>query len=140
MTDPPTDRVGNLRFRLPQAISPYVGKHNATAFGLSCPQQATSLPIPNGLPQETLDALSSLPGAGTTLADGEDCEGSIEDALCPMESNSDDSCRFEPQRHFACARQTQFKAPGCGGMFYVLNGMLSLVLIVITHMAVDIWR
>ncbi|KAH9039114.1 carotenoid ester lipase precursor [Lactarius pseudohatsudake] len=37
--------VGDLRLRLPQALGPYSGTHNATAFGLSCPQQATPFPI-----------------------------------------------------------------------------------------------
>ena len=64
-------------------LGPYVGKHNATAFGLSCPQQATTLVLPTGFPQETVDALSSLPGAGLTLVDGEDCEDAIGEALRP---------------------------------------------------------
>ncbi|KAH9053688.1 Alpha/Beta hydrolase protein [Lactarius vividus] len=65
---PPVD---DLRFRLPQALGPYSATHNATAFGLSCPQQATTLAIPSGLPQETVDYLTS--GSGTTILDGEDC-------------------------------------------------------------------
>ena len=64
-------------------LGPYVGKYNATAFGLSCPQQATTLVLPTGFPQETVDALSSLPGAGITLVDGEDCEDAIGEALRP---------------------------------------------------------
>jgi acetylcholinesterase len=67
-----TNRVGDLRFRLPQAPDPYVGTHNATAFGLSCPQQATTLPIQNGFPQETVDYLELLDGPVPT-PDGEDC-------------------------------------------------------------------
>ncbi|KAI9454047.1 carotenoid ester lipase precursor [Lactarius psammicola] len=63
--------VGDLRFRLPKALGPYSGTYNATAFGLSCTQQATTLAIPNGLPQETLDIL--LLGSSTTILDGEDC-------------------------------------------------------------------
>ncbi|KAH9030327.1 carotenoid ester lipase precursor [Lactarius pseudohatsudake] len=63
--------VGDLRFRLPRAPGPYSGTHNATAFGLSCTQQATTLAIPNGLPQETVDLLTS--GSGATILDGEDC-------------------------------------------------------------------
>jgi acetylcholinesterase len=69
-----TDRVGNLRFRLPEPLDSYTGKHNATAYGLSCPQQATALSFLSGLPEETLEALSIIFGAGVTLADGEDCE------------------------------------------------------------------
>ena len=68
-----TTRVGDLRFRHPQAHDPYVGIHNATVFGLSCPQQATTLPIPNGFPEQTIDYLELLDGPGPTL-DGEDCE------------------------------------------------------------------
>ncbi|KAI9457440.1 carotenoid ester lipase precursor [Lactarius psammicola] len=63
--------VGDLRFRLPQAHGPYSGTYNATAFGLSCPQQATTVAIPNGLPQETVKFLSSSPGPAKP--DGEDC-------------------------------------------------------------------
>ncbi|KAI9457437.1 carotenoid ester lipase precursor, partial [Lactarius psammicola] len=63
--------VGDLRLRLPQASDPYSGTHNATAFGLSCPQQATTLDIPKGLPQETIDFFLKNPG--TALPDGEDC-------------------------------------------------------------------
>jgi acetylcholinesterase len=65
--------VGNLRFRLPEPLDSYTGKHNATAYGLSCPQQATALSFLSGLPEETLEALSIIFGAGVTLADGEDC-------------------------------------------------------------------
>ncbi|KAI9442992.1 Alpha/Beta hydrolase protein [Lactarius indigo] len=67
--------VGNLRFRHPQSPDPYDGTHNATAYGLSCPQQATTLAIPNGLPQQTLEYFASLFGNGTTtpIQDGEDC-------------------------------------------------------------------
>ncbi|KAH9170117.1 carotenoid ester lipase precursor [Lactarius sanguifluus] len=52
--------VGDLRFRLPKALGAYVGKHNASAFGLSCPQQAVSLALPDGLPPPTLQYLSSI--------------------------------------------------------------------------------
>ncbi|KAH9175632.1 Alpha/Beta hydrolase protein [Lactarius sanguifluus] len=63
--------VGDLRFRLPKAFGPYVGKYNATAFGLSCPQQEAALAVPDGLPQETLDFLSII--HGSPILDGEDC-------------------------------------------------------------------
>ncbi|KAH8982052.1 carotenoid ester lipase precursor [Lactarius hatsudake] len=66
---PPT---GDLRFRLPQPFGSYVGKHNATAFGLSCPQQADPLALPDGLPAPTLQYLQSL-GTKTTISIGEDC-------------------------------------------------------------------
>ncbi|KAI9442990.1 alpha beta-hydrolase [Lactarius indigo] len=64
--------VGNLRFRLPEAFGSYVGKHNATAFGLSCPQQAAPLALPTGLPPQTLQFLASL-GTKATIPIGEDC-------------------------------------------------------------------
>jgi acetylcholinesterase len=66
-----TDRVGDLRFRLPQALGPYSGTYNATTFGLSCTQQAAKLAIPDGLPQETVEFLTS---DNTTITDSEDCE------------------------------------------------------------------
>ncbi|KAH9175637.1 Alpha/Beta hydrolase protein [Lactarius sanguifluus] len=85
------------------------GTHNATAFGLSCTQQATTLAIPNGLPQETVDLLTS--GSGATILDGEDCEGTIVDSS--KESNSEDSCRFGSQCRCTISGRTWFKAPGC---------------------------
>ncbi|KAH9073423.1 carotenoid ester lipase precursor [Lactarius deliciosus] len=66
--------VGDLRFHLPQAPGPYVGTHNATAYGLSCPQQATTLALPDGLPQQTLDLLSGVLGTGTTIQEVPDGE------------------------------------------------------------------
>ncbi|KAI9454449.1 carotenoid ester lipase precursor [Lactarius psammicola] len=62
-----------LRWRLPKAPAAYVGTHDATAYGLSCPQQATKLAIPNGLPQETVNYFSGLFGTGTAIAAGENC-------------------------------------------------------------------
>ncbi|KAH9030332.1 carotenoid ester lipase precursor [Lactarius pseudohatsudake] len=64
--------IGDLRFRLPEAYGSYVGKHNATAFGLSCPQQADPLALPDGLPPPTLQYLQSL-GTKATIPIGEDC-------------------------------------------------------------------
>ncbi|KAF5350591.1 hypothetical protein D9756_008678 [Leucocoprinus leucothites] len=49
--------VGNLRFRLPQPITTYNGTITATAYGPSCPQQAFTLPILEGLPQQIVDDL-----------------------------------------------------------------------------------
>ncbi|KAF8264084.1 alpha beta-hydrolase [Lactarius quietus] len=63
--------VGDLRFRLPQAPEPYDGKYNATAFGLSCPQQADNLVLSIKLPNATLEYLKSRVGA--TLSVGEVC-------------------------------------------------------------------
>ncbi|KAH9175630.1 carotenoid ester lipase precursor [Lactarius sanguifluus] len=64
--------IGDLRFRLPKAFGSYVGKHNATAFGLTCPQQANPLVLPDGLPPPTLQFLQSL-GTTATIQIGEDC-------------------------------------------------------------------
>ncbi|KAH9170119.1 alpha beta-hydrolase [Lactarius sanguifluus] len=64
--------VGDLRFRLPEAFGAYVGKHNASAFGLSCPQQANPLALPDGLPPPTLQYLSRIE-IGITIPVSEDC-------------------------------------------------------------------
>ncbi|KAF8272602.1 Alpha/Beta hydrolase protein [Lactarius quietus] len=64
--------VGDLRFRHPQAHGPYAGIHDATSFGLSCPQQASTVPIPNGLPDPTI-AYLELSSTNGTIQDGEDC-------------------------------------------------------------------
>ncbi|KAH9038800.1 alpha beta-hydrolase [Lactarius pseudohatsudake] len=64
--------VGDLRFRLPKAFGTYVGKHNASVFGLSCPQQADPLAVPDGLPPPTLQFLSNL-GTRPTIPTSEDC-------------------------------------------------------------------
>ncbi|KAF8261988.1 carotenoid ester lipase precursor [Lactarius quietus] len=63
--------VGDLRFRLPQAPGAYDGKYNATAFGLSCPQQSDNPVLPNGLPNATLEYLEAVSQA--KLSVGEDC-------------------------------------------------------------------
>ncbi|KIP02704.1 hypothetical protein PHLGIDRAFT_32096 [Phlebiopsis gigantea 11061_1 CR5-6] len=66
---PPT---GDLRFRLPAANEPYRGNHDATAFGLSCPQQDTPLPP---IPPSILPNLTGIlfNGTGTSEPSGEDC-------------------------------------------------------------------
>ncbi|KAF8261989.1 Alpha/Beta hydrolase protein, partial [Lactarius quietus] len=64
--------VGDLRFRLPQAPGPYDGKYNATAFGLSCPQQTSNSVLPNGLPNATLEYLEAVNNLDI-LSAGEDC-------------------------------------------------------------------
>ncbi|KAH9027863.1 carotenoid ester lipase precursor [Lactarius hengduanensis] len=63
--------VGDLRLRLPQALGPYSGTHNATAFGLLCPQQASTQTIPNRLPQEAADYVASA--FPIISLDSEDC-------------------------------------------------------------------
>ena len=54
-------------------------------------------------------------------------------------SNSDDNNRFNAQCCCTRPRQTWFNAPSCSGVYYVTD-ISSLVLIVITHSIVDIWR
>ncbi|KAJ7046421.1 Alpha/Beta hydrolase protein [Mycena alexandri] len=64
--------VGDLRFRLPVANSAYNGTHSATAFGPGCPQQAVTLPILTGLPEEVIDdVVNSI--FGTVFPSAEDC-------------------------------------------------------------------
>ncbi|OJA18269.1 hypothetical protein AZE42_04998 [Rhizopogon vesiculosus] len=65
---PPT---GNRRFRLPQLIPSYHTSFSATAYGPSCPQQATTSYIPPGLPAETLDYLALITVSNVTGS--EDC-------------------------------------------------------------------
>jgi hypothetical protein len=72
----------------------------------------------NKLPKETLDALLIIPGTGVTIVDGEDCEA-IWETLYHTVRNSDDSCRPEPQCHYACQCQTCFKTPCCSGVYSV---------------------
>ncbi|KXN87213.1 Lipase 1 [Leucoagaricus sp. SymC.cos] len=64
--------VGNLRYRLPHAVEPYIGNHLATAFGLACPQQNTDLPLPPGLPSEAIDFIVNA-GINAVFPDSEDC-------------------------------------------------------------------
>jgi hypothetical protein len=65
--------IGNLRYRLPQAIQPYTGNHLATAFGPACPQQNTNLPLPAGLPSSAINFLVNA-GINAVFPDDEDCE------------------------------------------------------------------
>ncbi|KAJ7119782.1 carotenoid ester lipase precursor [Mycena epipterygia] len=64
--------VGDLRFRLPVANPAYTGAHDATAFGLACPQQAVDLPDLTGLPAEVVDdVVNSI--FGLVFPSSEDC-------------------------------------------------------------------
>ncbi|KAH9176107.1 Alpha/Beta hydrolase protein [Lactarius sanguifluus] len=63
--------LATCALRLPQALGPYSGTHDATAFGLSCPQQATTQTIPNRLPQEAADFVASV--FPIITLDSEDC-------------------------------------------------------------------
>ena len=55
-----TDRTGDLRFRLPVPIKYTNGTHDATQFGPSCPQQAPRLPLPSGLPLDTINYITDF--------------------------------------------------------------------------------
>ena len=90
--------------------------HNATAFGLSCPQQASTLPIPNGLPEATL-AYLKLSSANGTIRDGEDCEEAIVEAPNHTGSNSDNGHRFDSQCRCTTPGPTGFKTPSFSGMY-----------------------
>ncbi|KAJ6624409.1 carotenoid ester lipase precursor [Mycena sp. CBHHK59/15] len=64
--------VGDLRFRLPVAIPAYNGTHSATAMGPACPQQAVTLPILTGLPEEAIAYIANS-AFGTIFPSAEDC-------------------------------------------------------------------
>ncbi|KAI0314399.1 carotenoid ester lipase precursor [Amylostereum chailletii] len=66
---PPLD---DLRFQLPRPNAPYTGTHNATAFGHSCIQQSSTVPIPSGLDPVAIQFLESS-GGSTATSDSEDC-------------------------------------------------------------------
>ena len=66
-------RTGNLRFNLPVANDPYNGTHDATAFGLSCPQQALTLPLPSGVISDVTNFLLDTV-MSAVFPDGEDCK------------------------------------------------------------------
>ncbi|KAF7292605.1 Carboxylic ester hydrolase [Mycena indigotica] len=64
--------VGDLRFRLPVANSPYTGTHSATVMGPGCPQQAVKLPLLTGLPGDVVDkVINSI--FGIVFPSSEDC-------------------------------------------------------------------
>ena len=86
--------VGDLRFRLPVPNEPYgVGIHNATSFGLACPQQATissdsissllnyinstNALSPAGFENLTV-LLDSIPSTAVTTPFGEDCTSALQ--------------------------------------------------------------
>ncbi|TFK27702.1 carotenoid ester lipase [Coprinopsis marcescibilis] len=63
--------VANLRFRLPQSVSPYSGIHEARYPGPACPQRTLTLPIHEGLVADAVNYLvNTLLGASP---DSEDC-------------------------------------------------------------------
>ncbi|KAJ6570994.1 Alpha/Beta hydrolase protein [Mycena vulgaris] len=60
--------VGDLRFRLTVAIPAYTGTHDATAMGLSCPQQEVDLLILTVVPAEVINSIFGL-----VVPDSEEC-------------------------------------------------------------------
>ncbi|KAI0345568.1 carotenoid ester lipase precursor [Trametopsis cervina] len=64
--------TGDLRFRLPVANDPYVGTHQATSFGLSCPQQAFNFDLQNAVVSDVAnDVINTFYSLVTPS--GEDC-------------------------------------------------------------------
>jgi acetylcholinesterase len=74
---PPTNSVGDLRFRLPQGLGPYTGIHNASTFGHSCPQQALPPFNLTALPKEAADFIQNVTFSGTITTDSEDCTDTV---------------------------------------------------------------
>ncbi|KAJ7776821.1 Alpha/Beta hydrolase protein [Mycena maculata] len=64
--------VGDLRYRLPVANSPYNTSFTATAMGPGCPQQAVVLPILTGFTEEVVDYVANSI-FGTVFPSDEDC-------------------------------------------------------------------
>lgn len=65
--------VGNLRFRLPEAIDAYSGTIDATSYGPACPQQAAQVPTLDGLPKEIVELVVNTVSS-VILPFDEDCE------------------------------------------------------------------
>jgi Carboxylesterase family len=77
---PPTNSVGDLRFRLPQELGPYTGMHNASTFGYPCPQQALPPFNLSALPKETaafIQSLNNFSGTTAGATDSEDCTETV---------------------------------------------------------------
>ena len=128
-----TDRVGNLRFRRPKWPLPYVGEHNATAYGPSCSQLEPALVPPAGLPAVTLEVLESV-GTSPALSKSEDCE----ESLCMHTvTNPDGCCRFDDQCHHTCQCHMRFKISGCSGVYLPRE---CRHLLITTHVTVVFWR
>jgi acetylcholinesterase len=69
----PKNSVGDLRFRRPQALGPYTGTYDASAFGSPCPQQTSPSPaFPSGFPNATIQYIENL-SAISPIPDSEDC-------------------------------------------------------------------
>ncbi|KAI0683770.1 alpha beta-hydrolase [Cytidiella melzeri] len=65
--------VGDLRLRRPLPNKPYTGVHNATAFGLGCPQQALSFDFPPNFSPAAVAALGAVTAQANLSHTGEDC-------------------------------------------------------------------
>ncbi|KAF9046245.1 carotenoid ester lipase precursor [Panaeolus papilionaceus] len=63
--------VGDLRFKLPVANSPYTGSFDATAYGPSCGQMAVNLPIEGLVGDAANFVINSI--FGQIFPDDEDC-------------------------------------------------------------------
>ncbi|THV04430.1 alpha/beta-hydrolase [Dendrothele bispora CBS 962.96] len=64
--------TGNNRFRPPVPIPAYNTSFNATAMGSACPQQVIDLPLPPGIPADTVDFIVNT-AFGLVFPDDEDC-------------------------------------------------------------------
>ncbi|KDR85818.1 hypothetical protein GALMADRAFT_84978 [Galerina marginata CBS 339.88] len=69
--------IGDLRFRLPQAITTYNGSINATSYGASCPQQTIEPPIQFGdifnFSIPLLNDLRNNRSNSSSIPESEDC-------------------------------------------------------------------
>jgi hypothetical protein len=63
--------IGDLRFRLPRPNAPYTGEINATAFGLACLQQNSTVDVPTNLSPIALMIIGEE--TSTPVPDSEDC-------------------------------------------------------------------
>ncbi|KAG8214916.1 Alpha/Beta hydrolase protein [Butyriboletus roseoflavus] len=64
--------TGSLCFQLPQTLPLYNTSFSAMAYGPTCPQQAFALPLPSGLPAETVDGVTNLTYS-LVIPSAEDC-------------------------------------------------------------------
>jgi len=62
--------TGNNRFRQPVPIPEYTTSFDASTMGPACPQQAITLPLPDGIPTDIVSSIVS----GAVFTDDEDCE------------------------------------------------------------------
>ncbi|KAF5328571.1 hypothetical protein D9758_017735 [Tetrapyrgos nigripes] len=67
--EPPT---GNNRFRLPVPHPAYNTSFEAVSMGPACPQQAITIPLPDGIPADIVDFLIKT-AFGVIFPDDEDC-------------------------------------------------------------------